>query len=134
MKKIDLNKVEILSVKNRLLEVTYKGLEEKKGLHNVEINDGYDLINVNRNIAKIVFCRTIQMDDNSLFTIVVRAESIIKFKKDDKYSNEDYKEHFKDNSIYYYRKTTVASTISLIVGQMTAAFGRNPLLIAFKDK
>lgn len=133
-KKLDIKNVELLNTKNRFLNISYTALEEKEGLHSLSINDSCDSISVNKDEVTFVFHRKVEIDDKSLFTIDIQAESIVKFKKENGYTNSEYQKHFEENYIYYYRSTAVASNISLIVGQITAAFGRNPLLVAFKDK
>lgn len=133
-KKINIEDVKFVSVRNRFLNISYTALEEKNGPHSITIDDGCDSVDVNKDMVTIIFHRKVDIDDKSLFTIDIKVETKIKIKKNDSFTNADYKKHFEDNYIYYYRKTTVASNISLIVGQITAAFGRNPLLVAFKDK
>ena len=133
-KKLNIENVKLLNVKNRFLSIKYDALEEKHGSHSITIDDGYDSVNINKDIVTYIFHRKVEIDDKSLFAIDVQVESIIKFKREKNFTDSEYQKYFEDNFIYYYRNTTVASNISLIVGLITAAFGRNPLLVAFKDK
>jgi len=132
-RKIETGNIRILAMRNRFLDIDYKALEEKPGPQNVNINDQCESVNVDKNIVRIIYFREVSTGNNELFNIKVRVESVFEFNNDDSFSNDEYKKYFEDNYMYYYRTSSVASTISLIVGQMTAAFGRNPLLVAFKD-
>lgn len=131
--KICVDEIKLLSINNRFINISYCALEEKKGPHSVSIDDEIDSVEVNNDVVTLVYKRKINVDDKSMFAIDIRVESNIKFKKDDSISDLEYKKFFKEHYMYYYRNTSVASTISLIVGQITAAFGRSPLLVAFKD-
>lgn len=133
-KQIENNEIKLLSIRNRFLDINYKALEEANSSHSVHINDKCESIKVKNNEISIIYYREVSIDDNTLFNIKIRVESILLIERDNQYSDDDYKKHFENNYLFYYRNTSVASTISLIVGQMTGAFGRNPLLVAFKDR
>lgn len=133
-KELSVDTIKPEALKCKLLNVSYNALEEKNGPYGIIVNDICNSVNIKDDIVTFVFQRNVNTDKNLLFEIVVKVETSVKFKREDNYSDKDYQEFFKNNYMYYYRSTGVASSISLIVGQITSSFGRQPLLVAFKDK
>ena len=115
------------------MHIQYDALTESSGPYDVIIDDLCDSVKIDNDTAKMIFHRKISIGNKELFEIDVLVESIIRFKRNVNYSDKEYKKFFEKNYIFYYRNTFAASTISLVVGQITGSFGRNPLIVAFKD-